>query len=322
MERAAYSHARHWDLWEAAARRVRGADKYCSSPFWGVSVADAFIGRGDLFVYHDGADVGIFQEMNVEGGRLVLPCDVMWCLGSPVLAEDASDFLLRLCRFWKSNRSGIRQITVGGLYADNPIWESPVWSLYPCWETSACGRQVASLEGGLDGFMSRRSVNFRSRLRRAVKKAESEGVTVELMPHRADSATTLALLERAMQIEARSWKGLAGHGVNRGQMRDFYRRMLPLLAEHGRLRGLFLSRDGQDLSYLFGAAFAGYFRGLQFSYLETESDSLGNVGQWKMIEHLVQEGCVAYDLGQAMAYKTRWAESTISSRSRAFQLGG
>ena len=72
------------------------------------------MGRGELFIYHDGPDVGIFQEMDVEGGRLVLPCDVMWCLGSPLLAEDSSSFLLRLCHFWEANGSGIRQITVGG----------------------------------------------------------------------------------------------------------------------------------------------------------------------------------------------------------------
>lgn len=322
MERAPYSHAHHWDLWEAAAQRLQLADRYCSSPFWGVSLADAFVGKGQLFVYHEGADVAVFQEMDVEGGRLIMPCDVMWCLGSPILAADASDFLLRLCRYWETHGSGIRQVTVGGLFADNPVWRSPVWTIYPCWELTACGRQVASLEGGLDGFMARRSVNFRSRLRRAVKKAESDGIEVELMPHSADRDTTLALLERAMRVEARSWKGLAGQGVNRGQMSVFYRRMLPLLAQHGRLRGLFLTRDGRDLSYLFGAFFAGYFRGLQFSYLETESDSLGNVGQWKMIEHLVEEGCASYDLGQAMAYKTRWAESNIPSRSMAFQLGG
>jgi hypothetical protein len=321
VKRAPYSFAQHWDVWEAAAARAVLADKYCSSPFWGVSLAGAFHGRGEMFVYQEGADLAIFQELDVEGGRLVMPCDMMWCLGSPILAQDASDFLARLCNYWNEVGGGVRQVTVGGLFEDNPIWSSPVWMAYPHWNLTGAGRQVASLEGGLDGFMSRRSVNFRSRLRRAVKKARREGICAEYWPHSADQITTLGLLDRAMKIEARSWKGLAGQGVDRGQMNSFYRRMLPLLAGQGRLRGLFLKRDGQDLSYLFGAAFAGYFRGLQFSHLETEAESLGNVGQWKMLQHLVEEGCQSYDLGQAMAYKTRWAETNIPSRSMAFLMG-
>lgn len=264
----------------------------------------------------------MFQEMDVEGGRLVLPCDTMWCLGSPILARDPGEFLLQLCSYWEQQSDALRQVTIGGLYQDNTAWAHPLWQVLPSWEVTRSGRQVASLEGGADGFLSRRSVNFRSRLRRAVKKTEAEGVKVEAWPHSADAATTLALHRRAMAIERQSWKGMAGQGVDRGQMFRFYEHMLPMLAANGRLRGLFLTRDGEDLSYLFGASFAGTFRGLQFSYLEHESDSLGNVGQWRMIESLVQEGCQFYDLGQAMEYKTRWAENEIASPARAFQLGG
>jgi hypothetical protein len=272
-------------------------------------------------VYSQGNDLAIFQELDVEGGRLVMPCDMMWNLGSPILASDPAQFLHSLCAYWSTvGEPVVRQITIGGPYPNNPIWSSALWRRYPHWELPAAGRQVASLQGGLDGFLSRRTVNFRSRLRRAVKKALAEGVTVELMPHSADQVTALGLLDRAMKVEAQSWKGLAGQGVDRGQMNAFYRHMLPLLAAHGRLRGLFLKRDGQDLSYLFGAAFAGYFRGLQFSYVESEPESLGNVGQWMMLQHLVEENCHSYDLGQAMAYKTRWAETNIPSRCVALLM--
>jgi hypothetical protein len=321
VERAPYSHARHWVPWEQASERLERADRYCSSPYWGVSLAAAFFGRGEMFVYRDGQDMAVFQEMDVEGGRLVMPCDVMWCLGCPIMAADPGGFLQKLCRYWEQ-LGGLRQVTISGPYLDNPIWQSPHWQRYPHWELPAAGRQVASLQGGLDGFLSRRTANFRSRLRRAVKKAfDGGGVEVEYWPHQATPAEVAALLQRAMRVEAASWKGLAGQGVNRGQMASFYRHMLPLLAQHGRLRGLFLTRDGEDLSYLFGARFADDFRGLQFSYLESETDSLGNVSQWMMLQQLVQEGCQNYDLGQAMSYKQRWAENNIASRALAFQLG-
>lgn len=320
MERALYSESVHWDLWEAAAARVEQADKYCSSPFWGLPLAHAFHVRSQLYIYRDGQDLGVFQELDVEGGRVILPCDVMWCLGSPILAQDGADFLHRLSVHWEKTRQDVYQITIAGPYTDSPIWQSRVWKMYPHWEQSAAGRQVASLEGGVDGFMSRRSTNFRSRLRRAVKKAEETGVRVEFWPHQADRQQTLELLERAMRVEQESWKGIAGQGVNRGQMNDFYRAMLPRLAARGRLRGIFLTRDGRDLSYLFGASFAEGFRGLQFSFLETESSSLGNVGQWHMLCHLVEQGCQFYDLGQAMEYKSRWAERLIPTGARSFLI--
>jgi hypothetical protein len=311
--------ARHWDLWESAAARLVLGDRYCSSPYWGLSAVQAFHGRAELAVYSEDGAVGVFQEWDLEGGRLVIPCDVMWYLGSPILAEDATDFLGRLCDTWK--RDGrVHQVTVSGLFEEHPIWRSPTWVTYPHWEPACAGRQVASLEGGVDGFMSRRSANFRSRLRRAVKAAQGRGIEVEYWPQGPDASDAVSLLDRAMKIEANSWKGLAGMGINRGQMYAFYRCMLPLLAERGRLRGLFLTLDGRDLSYLFGASFAGYFRGLQFSYLESETESLGNVGQWMMIQRLVDEGCESYDLGQAMAYKCRWAETSIPSRGVTFQL--
>jgi hypothetical protein len=322
VERAPYSHERHWDLWEAAAARLEEGDRYCSSPYWGLSLVESFGYGGALFVYRQDQEVAVFQELDVPGGRLILPCDGMWRLGSPLLARDPCAFLESLRRYWQARGSGLRQITVGGLYQSNPVWSSPIWRTHPHWLLSAAGRMVASLQGGCDGFLSRRSVNFRSRLRRCVKKSDREGVSVSFWPHRAGSGEVSALLERAMRVESRSWKGLAGQGVDQGEMSEFYRRMLPRLAERGRLRGLFLCRDGQDLAYLFGAAFAGYFRGLQFSYLEGGAEGLGNVAQWRMLEHMVEEGCLAYDLGQAMGYKTRWAELHIPSRAMGFQIGG
>lgn len=320
MERSPYSQEQHWDPWEKAAASLTGADRYCSSPYWGVSLAASFFGRGELFVYREDENLAVFQEMDVEGGRLVMPCDMMWSLGSPLLAAEPGPFLERLAAYW-ARAGGVWQITIGGPFVDNPVWRSPVWRRYPQWKLAAAARQVASLQGGLDGFLSRRTVNFRSRLRRAVKKALAGGVQVEYWPHQASAGETLGLLDRAMRTEAASWKGLAGQGVNRGQMRDFYSHMLPMLARRGLLRGLFLTRDGRDLCYLFGGFFAGYFRGLQFSYLESERESLGNVAQWMMLRQLVEEGCQAYDLGQAMAYKQRWAESEVASLAMAFLIG-
>ena len=320
MECSPFSVDQHWSIWESAAADLRQADRYCSSPYWGLPLLAAFALGACPMVYRYGSNLAVLYERDVPGGRLHLPCDFVWCLGNPFLGPDPAKMLEALCEHWEE-QGGVHQLTVGGLYRDSPVWRSPLWHYYPSWELPAAGRQVASLEGGVDGFLSRRSVNFRSRLRRAVNKVEQSGVEVEYFPHKTDLETTLHLLERALRIETMSWKGQQGQGIDSGSMTTFYRSMLPLLAQNGNLRGLFLRRDGRDVSYLFGAAFAGYFRGLQFSYLQSEPDSLGNVGQWKMICALVEEGCHSYDLGQAMAYKSRWAEQKISSLTRGLQVG-
>ena len=311
----------HWEPWEKAAAALDRGDRYCSSPHWGVPLLAAFVGGPRPMVYRWEENLAVFHQLDVPGGRLHLPCDSMWTLGSPILGPDPSAMLEKLCEFWRT-QGGLHQVTIAGLYQEHPLWRSAVWENYPRWSLPSAGRQVASLEDGSEGFLSRRSVNFRSRLRRAVKKAEQSGVEVEYFPRSLNLDDTLELLRRAFSVEIGSWKGLQGQGIDQGSMATFYRHMLPLLAQKGRLRGLFLRRDGQDLSYLFGAEFFGYFRGLQFSYLESEEKSLGNIGQWFMIQELVREGCSSYDLGQAMSYKTRWAEHEIVSPTMGFEVRG
>ena len=322
MERAPFSVDKHWTAWEEAAAELQQADRYCSSPYWGLPLMSAFMGSANPVVYRNQDGMAVFHEVEIDGIYLHVPCDSMWTLGNPILSLQPAKMLQALCDFWES-QGGLHQVTISGLYQSHPLWRDSLWRRYPAWERPEAGRQVASLAGGAEGFLSRRSVNFRSRLRRAVKKAEASGVEVEPFPKQATRERVHEILARVFRIEAQSWKGQRGQGIDRGSMASFYRSMLPLLSAQGRLRGLFLRRDGRDLSYLFGASFAGYFRGLQFSYLESESeaDSLGNIGQWKMIQTLCEEGCQSYDLGQAMAYKTRWAEDWIVSPTRGLQVG-
>lgn len=322
MRSLPFSPQLHRERWEVAASTLEHLDPYCSSPYWGLPLVEAFHRRGRLVVYDNGLGMAIFHEIDVEGGRLILPCDTMWGLGTSIFSPGSKDFLLELAQGWLRESGPLRQATVAGPFLSSPLWKSEVWQLFPAWGQSDSARQIASLDGGVEGYLSRRSANFRSRLRRAIKKSMANGVVVEFWPHNASQERTLELFERAMQVEAKSWKGIAGYGVDRGQMCEFYGHMLPMLAERGYLRGLFLCREGKDLSYLFGASFAGGFRGLQFSFDDAEHQSLGNVAQWYMIEALCQEGCKFYDLGQAMPYKVRWAEQKVLSQTRSFQISG
>lgn len=324
VQRVSYQTRSHFELWKAACRGRQDLDRFCSSPLWCLPLNEAFPNGGSVFVYTDSQDTGdlaVFSERQVRGGTLVMPLDGMWLLGAPLLGKNSDLLLSKLVKYWATNPvQGIRQIMISGLYQQSPLYHSEIWSHLHAWSAEPSGRMVASLEGGMDGFMSRRSKNFRSRLRRMVKAAEKDGFLVEFMPQRLDAGPAAALMDRIFRLETESWKGRSGSGIDSGGMRRFYEKMVPALAGEGRLRGLFLTRDGQDMAYLFGAYFDDYFRGLQFSYQADESLGLGNVCQYHMLERLVEQGCTHYDLGQAMKYKRRWAEHEIDSKTYVFQL--
>ena len=321
--RTRFQNNEHFLSWKEAAQNRTDMDRFCSSPFWGIPLNDAFQGASPIFVYQNGdRDLGIFIERKVRGGVLVMPVDGMWLLGTPLLSAQPTRLFQSLATYWAAHplSEGVRQIMFSGIYPSSPLCDPRLWERLNGWEIDPSGRMVASLKGGLDGFMSRRSKNFRSRLRRTVKAAKRDGIRVEFMSNAPDTRSLSSLLERVFDLEGQSWKGQSKRGIDSGGMRRFYEIMVPLLASEGRLRGLFLVRDGRDLAYLFGGFFDGYFRGLQFSYLHDVKLGLGNVCQYHMIRRLVEEGCQEYDLGQAMEYKARWAENHIESKTFVFQL--
>ena len=321
MKREPYAADRHLSTWEEAAAKLDPGDQFCSSPYWCVPFVQAFRSDSDIVVYQNSQDLGVFTEENLRDGVHYLPAETMWMFGTPVLSVHPSVFLREFCAFSRRGQKGVRIVSLTGIYRESELLKDDFWRKYPHWEHPAIVRRVADLEGGVDGFLGRRSKNFRSRLRRTIKKANSEQIITEFMPHRADPPTAQALLKRVMNLEAQSWKGIAGMGVDRGEMARFYKAMIPMLAQSGRLRGLFLKRGDQDLAYLLGATFGATFRGLQFSFLEQEQQGLGNVAQFFMIEAMVEEGFRFYDFGQDMSYKARWAELEVTSHGFGFQFG-
>lgn len=325
MVRQALNPHADFEIWLEGCRGRSWLDRYCSSPIWGLPLGKAFQPANALYIYRASRSdsLAIFSERSLAGGRLLLAPDAMWMLGSPLLGSQPVDLFQELLNYWRIHPSteGVRQVLISGLYENHPLLKSEILSYVGAWETESSQRMVASLDGGVEGFMSRRSKNFRSRLRRMVKAADAAGIEIELMPETAGAEEVEAILRRCFAIEERSWKGLAGRGINEGGMKQFYQEMLPILAARGWLRGVFLTDGGQDVAYLFGGIFDGTFRGLQFSFSDERQLGLGNVCQYHMILRLVEEGCEFYDLGQAMEYKKRWAEVCPVSRSFIFQVG-
>jgi CelD/BcsL family acetyltransferase involved in cellulose biosynthesis len=170
-----------------------------------------------------------------------------------------------------------------------------------------CVRYCASLEGGLDGFLARRSANFRVSLKRARRRAAERGLTIE--PVWVGEAEVAEAFERLLAVEAQSWKGRSGVGFAHSEMLGFYRVMLPRLARRGAMRLMFARHEGRDIGYILGGLRGTRYRGLQFSFAEGWEDcSPGNLCQLAQIAALCDEGIASYDLGADVEYKRRWGE--------------
>ena len=114
--------------------------------------------------------------------------------------------------------------------------------------------------------------------------------------------------------EERSWKGMAGVGVQEGEARDFYQEVAQRLAECGELRVLLGRQARRDVVFVLGGVFGDTFRGLQMSFDDELRDlSLGNLGQYETMQALAAEGVAQYDLGTEMPYKMRWAPEGLET---------
>lgn len=281
-------------------------DQFCSSSAWGLGAHQAFTPRRQPFVWRSDDNYLAFMTYREGGWNTLTPLEFMWLLGCPMVGPDPRTQIEMLL---SQRPPDVEMVMVSGVYPGSPLLEALLqgarrgrFQLHPGPETRRC---VASLEGGVDGFLSRRSRQFRSRLRRSRKRFFKEGFEYQI---EEDRDRDPALLYRRIQaLEVRSWK--SGRGIDSGGMREFYDDMIAHLLPQGRLRLAFLRRDGVDVAYILGGVFGKTYRGLQFSYDESLSKySLGNVAQLLEIERLVEQGVEEYDLGTRMPYKLRWAE--------------
>jgi hypothetical protein len=204
---------------------------------------------------------------------------------------------------------------VSGLTEDGPQRDALERELPRRWERrrgTPTVRHVASLDGGVDGFLGRRSRELRKTIRKTARLAADAGITFEhVTVGRADA---IALYDRIQHIEATSWKSVEGVGIGAGPMRPFYGLMLPRLCAHGQQRTIFARLGDRDVGYILGAVFEGEYRGLQFSYDDEHSRlGLGGLLQLQQVTELCAEGVARYDLGTEMDYKRRWAEEAMET---------
>ncbi len=272
---------------------------------------DVLMPPREAWIARDGdAWILLAIAIHARGFAYAEPFEAAWGLACPLVGASAEAFVDEV----RSRDGEWEVLLLGGVLDRAPARAELMSSLarhYELREANTTVRHIAGLAGGVDGFLARRSRNFRRSLQRAVRDAAQQGVAFDV----CDTAEPDPAYERVLAIERRSWKGRARVGIDSGGMREFYRLMTRRLAARGALRLMFAQRDGEDLAYILGGVFDDTYRGLQFAFDADCTDlALGNVCQYRQLEALCDAGIAHYDLGTTGGgYKRRWAEREVAS---------
>jgi hypothetical protein len=304
------------DDFDREVAQTPAIDRFCSSAAWILAAGAALMPPRAPFTFRGNS--GYFAAMrgvHPAGFPYLEPLELAWGLASPLIGCEATSLVEEVVPLLAGRRDWQLAI-LAGLTVTGPQRRALDATLPRRWERrrgQPTLRHVASLEGGIDGFMARRSRELRKSLRRSQRAAAAAGVTFERV-RVTDPREASALYARIQAIEATSWKSREGVGIHAGPMRAFYGAMLPRLCELGQQRTIFARAGERDVGYILGAVMGGEYRGLQFSYDDDHAAlGIGGLLQLEQVTELVGENVARYDLGTEMDYKRRWAEDIMET---------
>jgi CelD/BcsL family acetyltransferase involved in cellulose biosynthesis len=307
--------AAHADDFDREVAATPAIDRFCSTAAWILAAASSLMPPRSPFAFR--GEHGYFAAMrgvHPAGFPYVEPVELAWGLASPLIGRDPDALANDVVAVLAARRDWQLAI-LSGITADGPQRRALERALPPRWERrrgTPTVRHVASLEGGVDGFLSRRSRELRKSIRKSLRAAATGGVTFESV--RVAEAEADALYDRIQTVERSSWKARDGVGISAGPMRAFYGEMLPRLCATKQQRTMFARKDDRDIGYILGAVFEGEYRGLQFSYDDEHAQfGLGGLLQYQQVVELCAEDVARYDLGTEMDYKRRWAEAIMET---------
>ncbi|HQU45729.1 MAG TPA: GNAT family N-acetyltransferase, partial [Pirellulales bacterium] len=149
----------------------------------------------------------------------------------------------------------------------------------------------------------------RSDFRRSRRHAEQAGpVRAELLSPHSDEAE--ALLDRAFDVERRSWKGTTGTALADSRAGEFYRRYAKRTADAGQFRIAFLHVGNQVAATQFGVVHGNRYWVLKVGYdPQIHRSSPGILLMVEAIKQAVAEGLETYELlGTVEPWIQVWTE--------------
>lgn len=302
--------------YDRAVARADIVDRFCSLSDWVVPAKRAFHPDVPTLVYRMGAGWVPLMTFETTLGRTWMPLEASWGLASALVSEEPARLSRQFAQVALENRDAWDALFLTGLKRGGRAFTQLVHAFGRGMRLGLgkpTVRYVASLEGGMDGWLGRRTRTFRKNLRAAARKCP-DTITFSCIANVPPDAVA-DLFTEVMSVEAKSWKGQSGVGVAEGPMRAFYAEMVPRLASRGALR-ITTARDpdGLLIGFVLGGLLGTAYRGLQISYADSYRHlSLGNLLQRTTIEGLASEGVLSYDLGTEKDYKRFWAEEQRES---------
>ena len=308
LERAA-------DAYDAAVDAAPLPDRYCTQSAWILPARAAFAPSAQPWIHRFAEGFVALMRIDTTIGRTLMPLEASWGLATGLVGAQLDAVARRLGEALVADRSAWDSAFLSGLVRGGADFTALVHALQRRFRLGIgqpTVRCVASLDGGIDGFLSRRSAHFRKNLRRAERRADGRLRFERVVPDDAEQA--LALYRRVLTIDARSWKGQSGHGVGGGAMETFYADMIPRLSADRRVRFTFAWDGDEAVGFVLGGLRGRAYRGLQVSFdARLEALSVGNLLQLHTIRGLCEEGVETYDLGTHMEYKEAWAEGRVET---------
>lgn len=307
--------------WERIALRTSQVDPFCSAPTWQLAFHDGEGSQGYLLVEGDRESMIAFALKHISGGNLpgglyLAPLESAWCFGCPVLGPHGVDWLVQALEFAQTLLKQPVNALVSGIRPKGRLAHELQKTFgkrkYRILKHNNGCQASASLQGGLDGFLSRRSGNFRSKLKKSIKMAANAGIYFErVFPDTPEFARQA--YGRILLVERQSWKGMGHCGMNEPGAREFYACLTMRLTALKRARIIFARHENKDIGFIFGGMAGRIYRGQQFSFADTwRKYSIGNLLQREKLLWLCESGAVRYDMGPiddgAMRYKYFWTE--------------
>ena len=297
---------------DALAAVTPGIDRFCSGAAWTLAAREAFAPDAEPVIVHDNAGmIALMRTVTPEGVPLLAPLEASWGLACPLLGAAAEPIAARLAALAATPPNDRLPLVLMGMPRLGPALAAVLVALgkrrvvRPAPDTV---RVIAELPDGVDAYLDARGAHFRTAVRRAERAAAREGLELEIVdPTTAEAA--LALIDRAIDVEAQSWKGLSGTGLAGVELEAFTRGLVRRIAPGGTLRGIVLKQGDADVGFILGAVTGTTYRGLQASFAAPlRRLSPGMLLHVAMMRRLAAEGVTRYDLGSDMPYKRRWGE--------------
>lgn len=310
--------------WLQAALTTGQADPFSCTPSWQLAFQDAFSPSRRLLLAEESGSVLAFAENRASREEIyITPLELSWFFGCPLLGEGAPHLFAEAVRFFaKTYAPHFPKIVIGGLGPGTEAVRNLLEHAGMPLRARLVGgniQGVASLAGGLEGYLSRRTPNHRRNLKRATAKARAQGIHFErVLPTTEEEAR--AAFARMLAVEHASWKGLGHCGMAEPVVCDFYAFLLRRMAPDREGRIIFARREKEDVGFIFGGLAGSVYRGQQFSYAQQWHElSIGNLLQMEKIRWLCEEGVTRYDMGSMtgpkMQYKAHWVEGALPIRT-------